>query len=166
MTTTVTSAESPSSHLRRGSLVVVAAVAGGAAVWLTSEYTRAFGSRGVAIRSLDARALALLFGPGIAGAGLLIAALLLLTRHRIGLGVYWGAVLVAVAVELLSRFGCLNLSITPSDAMQVVFIPPDFDESVLWQMGKASFLGLLIVTGYSLTTPRVRAGEPCVADVA
>jgi hypothetical protein len=144
----------------------LAIVVGVVAIWLSCDYARFLGNRGVAIQALDIRALALLFGPGIAGAGLLIAALLLLTRRRIGLGIYWGAVLVAVAVMLLSRFGCLNLSTTPSDAMQVVFIPPDFDESVLWQMCEASLLGLLIVTGDSLTTSQERAGEPYIADVA
>jgi hypothetical protein len=166
MTTTLSTSKGSPDLLRRSVLAVLAVVVGSAAVGLSSDWTRALGNRGVAVRALDARALALLFGPGIAGAGLLIAALLLLTRRRFALGVYWGAVLVAVAVECLSRFGCLNLSSAPGGATQVVFTSPDFDESILWHLCEVSLLGLLIVTGDSLTAPRGRAGEPCVADVA
>jgi hypothetical protein len=164
MTTTHSTSDGSSDLLRRSVLAVLAIVVGLVAIWLSCDYTRFLGNRGVAIQALDIRALALLYGPGIAGAGLLIAALLLLMRRRFSLGVYWGAVLVAVTVEVLSRFGCLNLSSAPGGAMQVVFTSPDFDESNLWHMGEVSLLGLLIVMGYSLTTPREREGEPYVAN--
>jgi hypothetical protein len=131
----------------------LAAGAGSVGVWLTSDVTRCVVARGVAIRTLDARAMALVFGPGVAGAGLLLAALLLLTRRRFALGIYWGAVFVAVAVELLSRFGCFNLSTPPGGETQVVFTSPEFDESVRWHMGEVSLLGLLIVMGHWLTAP-------------
>jgi len=166
MTTMLSTSKDSLDFLRRIVLAVLAIVVGQAAVWLSSDWMRALGNRGVAVQALDTRALALLFGPGIAGAGLLIAALLLLTRRRFALGVYWGAVLVAVAIELLSRFGCLNLSSAPGGATQVVFTSPDFDESILWHLCEVSLLGLLIVTGYSLTASRGRAGESCAADVA
>jgi hypothetical protein len=154
MTNSPTTAGRRSELLRRCALVALAAGAGSAGVWLTSDVTRCVVARGVAIRTLDARAMALVFGPGVAGAGLLVAALLLSTRRRIALGVYWGAVFVAVAVELLSRFGCFDLSTPPGGETQVVFISPDFDESILWHMGEVSLLGLLIVMGHWLSAPR------------
>ena len=154
MTNSPTIADRRSDLLRCCVLAVLAVGAGSAAVGLTWDVTRHVVARGVAIRTLDARAMALVFGPGVAGVSLLLAAVLLSTRRRSALVVYWAAVSVAVAVELLSRFGCFNLSTPPGGGTQVVFTSPEFDESVLWHMGEVSLLGLLIVMGHWLTTPR------------
>jgi hypothetical protein len=154
MTNSPTTTGRRSELLRRLALAVLAVGAGSAAMWLTSDVTRYAVARGVAIRNLDARAMALVFGPGVSGVGLLLAAVLLLTRRRFALGIYWGAVFVAVAVELLSRFGCFNLSTPPGGETQVVFTSPEFDESILWHVGAVSLLGLLIVMGHWLTAPR------------
>jgi len=154
MTSMFAATENSSNRIRRFVLTVVAVAIGVCGTSLTSEYARIVRSSDFAMRSLDARALALLLGPGIAGVGLIVAALLLMLRRRFALGVYWSAVLVAIGFEGLSRFGCLAFSTPPGGQMQAVFIEPDHYDSILWTMREASLLGVLVLVGVWATEPR------------
>ncbi len=150
----IATTDRPPATLRRCALALLAVGVGSAGLLLTFDDTLSLVSCGITVRKLEVRALLLLFGPAVAGAGLGLAAALLLARRRFALGVYWSAVFLAVALDLMSRFGCLNVSTPPGGASQVVFTSPEYDESVLWHMGQVSVIGLLIVAGYWLSASR------------